>query len=140
MSSDVWGFIYVGYNEIRRSIERESALLGVASVRRKETINVAWKHPPMDWYALNSDGAAKRAPGEAGGGVIIWDHHGVLVSAISANFGRCSAFKAEVLALTNKDLELARELQINKLVVCCRLGVTLEVYKFRNADTNSNRK
>lgn len=47
---------------------------------------------------------------------IIRDHCGVLISTILANFGRCFALKAEVLALI-KGLELARELQIKKLMV-----------------------
>lgn len=27
---------------------------------------ISWKHPPVDWYALNSDGAARQVPGSVG--------------------------------------------------------------------------
>lgn len=44
------------------------------------------------------------------------DHCGVLISAISLNFGYGITFKVEVLALV-KWIELAKELQIKKLLV-----------------------
>lgn len=75
-----------------------------------------WTHPPMDWYALNTNGATKGSPGPAGGGVLIHDHLGGTVSAMAINISHITAFKAEVVALT-KGLELARELQISKLIV-----------------------
>lgn len=74
---------------------------------------IKWSHPPMEWYALNVDGAAKGS-GAAGGGAIIRDHDGQFISALSANFGHCSSFEAEVSALV-EGLKLAKELYIEKL-------------------------
>lgn len=48
--------------------------------------------------------------------MIIRDHYGGLISALSINIGHSHAFKAEVIALT-KGLELAKEWQIKKLMV-----------------------
>lgn len=65
---------------------------------------------------MNCDGAAKGSPGAAGGGVIIRNDRGLLISGLSANFGRCTAFRAEVMALI-RGLELAKNLQIKKLEI-----------------------
>lgn len=70
----------------------------------------------MDWYSLNTSAVAKGSLSRIGGGAIIRDHCGVFIFAISTNFGRCNAFKAENLALT-KGLELARDIQIKKLQI-----------------------
>lgn len=113
---DIGGFIHVHYNEARRAIDRKLSLcMKPRPSRGREEVGVTWKHPPMDWYVLNSDGAAKGAPGPAGGGAIIRDHCGGLISALSMNFGHCNSFKVEVMALL-KGLELASDLQIRKLV------------------------
>lgn len=62
----------------------------------KKEIFVQWITPPEGWYGLNSNGAAKGSPGPVSGGAVIRDHLSTFVSAISANFGICSAFKAEI--------------------------------------------
>lgn len=111
---DIGGFLQVRYDETRWSIERALAYTHTDS--RREMIGVRWCHPPMDYYALNTDDAAKGAPGLAGGGAIIRDHQGGFVSALALNFGICHSFKAEVLALS-KGLDLAKELQIANLHV-----------------------
>lgn len=77
---------------------------------------VRWQHPPPDWYALNTDGAAKGSPGAAGGGAIIRNQTGTFVSALTGNFGYFSAFKAEIKALI-RGLELTQNLEINRLQV-----------------------
>ena len=75
---------------------------------------ISWTPPPVGWYAMNTDGAARGSPGDAGGGVIIRNNSGMFISALTLNFGRCSAFRAEVLALL-RGLELAINLQIRHL-------------------------
>lgn len=82
--------------------------------KKKKFVNCV--SPPEGWYALNTDGAAKGSPGSTGGGAVIRDHLGIFVSAISANFGICLAFKAEVLAL-HRGLHIALNLQIRKLMI-----------------------
>ncbi|KAL2937362.1 hypothetical protein RDABS01_020811 [Bienertia sinuspersici] len=83
---------------------------------RKEEIFVKWIAPPSGWIALNSDGAAKGAPGLAGGGGIIRDHWGRMVRAYSANFGICTAYKAELKAVAI-GLELMHEMGFMKVII-----------------------
>ena len=116
---DIGGFIQVRYDETRRSIEKALGYANPEALHQREVVGVRWCHPPMEYYALNTDGAAKGSPGIAGGGVIIRDHRGGFVSAMAMYFGVCSSFKAEVMALC-KGLELAQELQISKLQVSAR--------------------
>ena len=113
---DIGAFLQVRYDETRRCIERALGYESMGEAKRRKVVGVRWHHPPVDFYVLNSDGAAKGAPGIAGGGAIIRDHRGGLVSAMAMNFGVCHAFKAEVMAL-HKGLEMAKELQIHKLQV-----------------------
>lgn len=65
-------------------------------------------HLLIGWMTLNSDGAAKGSPGLAGGGGAIRDH--------SANFGICTAYKAEIKAVAI-GLDLAHDLGVTKLIV-----------------------
>ena len=112
----IGAFLQVRYDETRRNIEHALGYASLDDIKRREVIGVRWLHPPMEFYALNTDGAAKGSPSQAGGGVIIRDHRGGLVSAMAMNIGVCHAFKAEVMALL-KGLELARELKISKLQI-----------------------
>lgn len=112
---DARAFIRVRVDETKRSLESLAVNIPAAPRLMKE-IYVNWEAPPLGWYTLNTDGAAKGCPGPAGGGAIIRDHHGTLVSALVANFGSCTSFRAEVAALV-KGLELARDLMIRNLVV-----------------------
>ncbi|KAL2932186.1 hypothetical protein RDABS01_037596, partial [Bienertia sinuspersici] len=65
---------------------------------------------------LNSDGAARGTPGIAGGGGIIRDNRGLFQRAFSANFGVCSAYKAELKAVAI-GLDMAHGMAIKKLVI-----------------------
>lgn len=76
----------------------------------------SWEAPPIGWYALNTDGAAKGSPGPAGGGAIIRDQHGSFISAFLGNFVHCTSFRAEVTTLVS-GLDLACDLKIRKLVM-----------------------
>lgn len=60
---------------------------------------VQWKAPLQAWLALNTDRAARGSPGTAGGGGITRHHGGVLQYAFSADFGSCTAFRAELRAI-----------------------------------------
>lgn len=111
---DYGAFIQVRYKEIKRFLENTGEIEVVK--RKKKEVNVRWKTPRSGWFVLNTDGAAKGTPGPAGGGAIIRDEGGNLISAISIKLGHCSAFRAECLALA-RGLELAKDLQIAKLEV-----------------------
>lgn len=106
---DIGGFIHVRYDEMRRSLEANFAGSQLTSSRAQRTeIGVAWNYPPDGWYVLNTDGAAKGSPGPAGGGAIIRDHRGILISAIALKLGVCTSFRAEFLVLA-KGLDHARQ-------------------------------
>lgn len=112
---DVSAFLQIRFDETRRCIqalEEEGNNNKVVQVQKY----VRWRSPAIGWYVLNCDGAAKGAPGPAGGGGLIRDHQGSLVSAFSANFGSCLAYKAEVLAVA-RGISLARNLGISKLEI-----------------------
>lgn len=112
---DQGAFLQVRYDETRRVIDGMYDVTSNGSRPKNETY-IRWTPPHDGWYSLNVDGAAKGTPGPAGGGGIIRDHRGVFVSAFAASFGHCSAFMAEVKALS-KGLELAKSLHIKKLLV-----------------------
>lgn len=111
----IGAFLQVRFNETRHSLFDDIKGMTVTNSRKQEVF-VTWKCPPVGWYALNTDGAAKGSMGLAGGGVLIRDHCGTFISALTANFGRCTAFRAEVMALVH-GLKLARNLQISHLMI-----------------------
>lgn len=64
---DTGAFLQVRYDETRRALYGEEAST-CSMTSRSQEVMVDWKFPPMGWYVLNSDGAAKGSPGLAGGG------------------------------------------------------------------------
>uniref|UniRef100_A0A803LJ19 RNase H type-1 domain-containing protein n=1 Tax=Chenopodium quinoa TaxID=63459 RepID=A0A803LJ19_CHEQI len=82
---------------------------------RRETL-IRWLSPLCDWIALNIDDAAKGSPGAARGGGVLRDCYGNFIKAFSANFGVCSAYRAELLAL-EIGLHMVATKGISKLVV-----------------------
>lgn len=104
---DTWAFLQIWFDETRRSLTGGSEST-IHNIGTKEEIYVCWKPPPSGWYTLNSDEAAKGAPGPTGGGVIIRDAQGSMVSALVANFCNWCAFRAEVMALL-QGLELTNK-------------------------------
>lgn len=63
------------------------------TLRRQEVL-VYWISPPVEWFTLNTDRAAKGTPGHAGGGGILRDCSGMSIKCFAANFGVCYAYKA----------------------------------------------
>ena len=49
----------------------------------KESVEATWQPPKPPWYKANMDGAVFSQQKEAGIGVVIRDHHGVVVAALS---------------------------------------------------------
>lgn len=88
----------------------------VRLVQLRQQAYIRWKAPPLSWLALNTDGAARGAPGPTGGGGILRDQTGKLLYAFTANFGSCIAFRAELKAL-EIGLELALRMRVSKLMV-----------------------
>lgn len=83
---------------------------------RKREVLISWTAPPLDWAALNTDGAARGSPGPAGGGGVLRDCRGHFIRGFAANFGHCNAYKAEVLAL-ELGLRMAQQQGITKLII-----------------------
>lgn len=69
------------------------------SMKIKKEEFVTWRSPALGCNVLNTDGTARGSPGEAGRGVIIHNNSGTFMSAMALNFGRCTAFRAEVMSL-----------------------------------------
>ncbi|KAL2927300.1 hypothetical protein RDABS01_001729 [Bienertia sinuspersici] len=82
----------------------------------KHTTLIHWIAPPSQWYALNTDGASKGTPGPAGGGGIIRDATGGFVCAFAANFDICSAYRAELMAIS-LGIDMAHSKGMNKLII-----------------------
>lgn len=82
---------------------------------RKEVL-IRWLAPPTEWIMLNTNGAAKGTPGQAGGGGVLRDCSGRFVRGFAARFGVCNAFKAEIWA-AEIGLAMAKEMNITKLVL-----------------------
>lgn len=104
-------------------------------LKTKVEFGIRWKHPPLNWYVLNSDGAARGAPGPAGGGAIFRDHCGGFMLALSLNFGYYDAFKVEVMAFA-RGLELAQELQISQLMVQLDNFACVQMIQHKEAGRN----
>ncbi|XP_056688793.1 uncharacterized protein [Spinacia oleracea] len=112
---DIGAFIQVRIDETKRSLEDLTFEVHGPRQERVETF-IRWNPPLAGCYSLNCDGAAKGAPGAAGGGAIIRDCEGNFVAGLSANYGHCVAIKAEIMALI-MGLELAQNLSIQQLEV-----------------------
>lgn len=76
----------------------------------RREVYICWLAPPLNWITLNTDGAAKGTPGEAG------DSRGVFIRGFAANLGVCNAYKAELLA-AELGLEMAVNWGIQKLIL-----------------------
>lgn len=112
---DIGAFLQVRVDETYQSLQGLETYHGTNHGPRIQTY-VRWKFPHDVPYVLNCDGAAKGSPGPAGGGAIIRNQQGTHVSSLAANFGHCTAFKAELFALLN-GLKLAGNLKIKALEV-----------------------
>lgn len=67
---------------------------------------------------LNVDGSSLGNPGQAGGGGVIWNDKGKLVSAISIFFGEATNNKAELRALI-EGLKICHELEVYHIDIEC---------------------
>lgn len=120
-------FIHDRVEETWESFKKyEENEAGTSRIRRE--IYIKWLAPPTDWLSLNTDGASKGTPGPAGGGGIIRNSSGIFLQAFSANFGVCSAYKAEIMAAM-LGLNMAKEMGIPKLVLQMDNEACIQVLK-----------
>lgn len=94
----------------------------------KKEVLVRWSAPPLDQLLLNTYGASKGSPGPASGGGVIHDCRGIFSCGFAANFGMCSAFKAELWA-AEIGLAMARDMNITKLVLHMDYQACVEALK-----------
>nr|GEU97029.1 polynucleotidyl transferase, ribonuclease H-like superfamily protein [Tanacetum cinerariifolium] len=85
-------------------------------VKVKNEFLISWVAPPVSWVVLNTDGASRGNPGDAGGGGILRDAQGYFICAFAENYGICTMMSAEILALLQGIL-MARDARIKKLII-----------------------
>lgn len=86
---------------------------GMSSSR---VIGIRWSHPLDGWVKLNTDGASKGNPGQAGAGGIVRGRGGRPLSMFAENCGIASCTKAEFLAVL-KELALVWNLGHRRVVL-----------------------
>ncbi|XP_023871669.1 uncharacterized protein LOC111984279 [Quercus suber] len=97
MVTTAWG-IWTSRNEVRHGRSRKPAivlarwkknyleeyLIANHVVRPyRESVEAVWQPPKPPWYKANMDGATFEQQKEVGIGVVIRDHHGIVVAALS---------------------------------------------------------
>ena len=96
--------------------EGNSSLQSLLQHQGRQEVYIRWQAPPIGWFTINTDGAAKGSPGPSGGGGVLRDNRGMFLRGFAANFGMGSAFKAELLA-AEIGLEMAVQLGIQKIIL-----------------------
>uniref|UniRef100_A0A803KXG3 RNase H type-1 domain-containing protein n=1 Tax=Chenopodium quinoa TaxID=63459 RepID=A0A803KXG3_CHEQI len=110
------GFITAKVEETWNALSADPIQGNILGRKIRHEIFVKWKAPPVNWAALNTDGAAKGAPGQAGGGGVLREATSRFVQGFSAKFGVCNSYRAELLALET-GLQMAIDQGIERLVV-----------------------
>ncbi|KAL2899374.1 hypothetical protein RDABS01_024456 [Bienertia sinuspersici] len=113
---DVGTFIRTQADAAWNSLHNISDESSSAHTRHPTTQFIRWMAPYCDWMVLNSDGASKGTPGPAGGGAILRDWRGGFKQALTANYGICTTYKAELMAVS-LGLDMARSLGVRKLEI-----------------------
>jgi ribonuclease HI len=76
-----------------------------------------WQVPPEGWCKVNTDGAYRSAEGNAGGGVVVRDHHGGFLAGACHFFTNVADAEGAELHACRQGLLLARRLQVPKVVL-----------------------
>lgn len=96
---DQYSFIMGQVGRFQQAMKKEDLMLGKRKRERIQTF-VRWSTPRAGWVKLlNTDGAAKGNPGEAGCGGLIRGHRGEVFDVFAARCGSCSSTKAELLGV-----------------------------------------
>lgn len=77
---DMGAFIRIRIDVVFRSLNNQED--APHSRQAKQHQHISWQAPNCGWYVLNCDGATKGCPRLAGGGGIIRDHEGNLISLL----------------------------------------------------------
>ncbi|CAI0409373.1 unnamed protein product [Linum tenue] len=84
--------------------------------RAKTSTEIAWKPPPPDWIAINTDGSVKQPDSLAAAGGLLRDNSGRCLGAFASNLGACTITRAELLGVL-QGLKLAWRLGYRKVQV-----------------------
>ncbi|OVA00928.1 Ribonuclease H domain [Macleaya cordata] len=68
-------------------------------VKSTEVLQYFWSLPDLDQLKIRCDGFSRANPGPSGARVILRDHTGNTIGAMSAGLGICTNFVAELLAI-----------------------------------------
>ncbi|PWA45031.1 hypothetical protein CTI12_AA521190 [Artemisia annua] len=115
------GFLCTKLKEIQNALVRDK-LKNQSTHKEKTEVLIRWVAPPVSWVLLNTDGASRGNPGEAGGGGILRDSRGYFLRAFTENYGICTVTRAEILALL-RGIVMARDVGIRKLIIKLDSGV-----------------
>ncbi|KAL4299362.1 hypothetical protein AHAS_Ahas17G0093300 [Arachis hypogaea] len=80
-------------NEIETTFPKEAIF---TQERKRIEVQVAWKPPMKNWVKVNTDGASRGNPGQAGCGGMVRNELGRWVAGFIANLGNCTTFQAEI--------------------------------------------
>jgi len=108
--------LFIQFEETIRPMASADWWHGQVSCVSKEILLVGWKPPPLDWIALNTDGASRMNPGMAGGGGVVWDWNCKWLREFAETMRICSSVIAEFRALL-RGLQIAKEKGTKKLIV-----------------------
>jgi ribonuclease HI len=106
-----WTLVLEYVEEYKRNMKAESQ---ICHDRSKQQINISWHAPPMGWYALNTDGAAKISDSKAGCGGIVRNDTGNWVEGFAKALGDTTAYMAELWGVF-EGLKLAKRRGVTKL-------------------------
>jgi ribonuclease HI len=80
----------------------------------QQQVNIAWIPPPIDWVALNTDGAAKQSEKKAECGGVIRDNKGSWIDGFAKALGDTTGYMAELWGIY-EGLKLAHHKGVKKL-------------------------
>jgi ribonuclease HI len=106
-----WTLVLEYVEEYKRNMKAESQ---ICHDRSKQQINISWHAPPMGWYTLNTDGAAKISDSKAGCGGIVRNDTDNWVEGFAKALGDTTAYMAELWGVF-EGLKLAKRRGVTKL-------------------------
>lgn len=109
------GFLYTKLKEMQDTLVRDK--LKNQSIHKETTkVLIRWVALPVSWVLLNTDGASRGNPRDAGGTGILRDPRGCFLRAFTKKYGICTVTRSEVLALL-QGIIMARDVGIRKLII-----------------------
>lgn len=99
---------------------------------------VKWIFPTEGWCKLNTNGASKGNPGQAGCGDLIRDASGAWIAGFAMNIVIYTAFVAELWGVL-KDMEVAWNIGIRKIIIESDSTSVINFLRQGKVTTSSNK-